>query len=162
MMAPSRPARKGKVVRSASAAAAGFFLMVLIGGCGQASPPPLVEAEGIIRLDGVPLNNAQVRFVPVGNFGPEYIATGVTDKAGRFRLTCNGRPGACACECRVLVMEADIPARLQGENAQHELAAYMRGLGGRPIPPKYTDLTASPLTAHVSADQKEYNFDLVR
>jgi hypothetical protein len=141
---------------------AGFALMALLGGCGRAPSPTIVEAEGIIRLNGVPLSNAQVRFVPVGDLGPEYIATGMTDKAGRFQLRCNGQPGACAGECRVLVMEADIPARLQGEDVQDQLVAYLRGLGGRPIPPQYADLTASPLTANVTAEQKQYNFDLRR
>jgi hypothetical protein len=121
-----------------------------------------VVVEGIVRLDGKPLNRAQVRFIPLIDFGPEYVAGGVTDEAGRFKLTCNGQPGACACENRVLVMEADIPPRLQGEGAQLELAQYFRSLGGRPIPQRYGDLVQSPLAITVSPDQHEYPLDLTR
>ena len=148
------------MVRNAHAAAA-VILLVAMAGC-KAPPPPIVEAEGVVLLDGKPLNRAQVRFIPMIQYGPEYTATGVTDEAGRFKLTCKGQPGACACENCVLVMEADIPARLQGENAQLELAKYLQSLGGRPIPPQYADLTASSLSVTVTADQKEYRFDLKR
>jgi hypothetical protein len=149
------------VIRHVIPGAAGVALVALLSGCGK-SPPAVVPAEGVIRLDGKPLKNVQVRFVAVSDAGPESIATGVTDEAGRFRLTCNGRPGACAGENRVVVTEGDIPKRLQGEDAQDELAEYLESLGGRPIPPKYSDLTASPLRANVTAGQQEYNFDLTR
>jgi hypothetical protein len=149
------------MVRTARAAVAGAALAVLLAGC-QKTPPPIVEASGVIRLDGKPLNKVQVRFIPMDGYGAEYMAAGVTDEAGRFQLTCNGKPGACACEHRVVVTEADIPPRLQSENAQAELARYLDSLGGRPIPPKYSNLADSPLEAKVTAGRAEYDFDLTR
>ena len=137
-------------------------MLTLLAGCGKAPPPPIVAAEGVIRLDGKPLNKVEVRFIPQIAFGPEYVAVGVTDEAGRFQLTCKGQPGACACENRVIVMEAELPARLKGEDAQSELAKYFQTLGGRPLPDKYASLVDSPLTASVKAGQKDYNFDLTR
>jgi hypothetical protein len=131
----------------------------LLVGCGKA-PPQIVEVEGVVLLNGKPLQRAEVRFIPVTDHGPEYLATGVTDEVGRFRLTCDGRPGACAGENQVLVMESEIPAHLKGENAQAELARYFQKLGGRPLPPRYANLAESPLTADVSAGRKEYAFDL--
>jgi hypothetical protein len=131
----------------------------LLAGCGKPTPPPIVEAGGVIRLDGKPLKKAAVRFIPTTEYGPEYYATAVTDDEGRFKLTCHGQPGACACENRVIVLESDIPARLQGEEAQLELQKYLRSLSPRP-PTKYADLTSSPLVVTVSADKTEYNFDL--
>ncbi|HJZ91221.1 MAG TPA: hypothetical protein VKE40_10135, partial [Gemmataceae bacterium] len=127
-------------------------------------PPPVVEAVGIVRLDGKPLKNVMVRFVPVNDFGSDYQASGVTDASGRFTLSCNGQPGACACENRVTVSEADIPAHLKGEDlkVQAELARYLEGLGGRPLPPKYSNLAESPLTVTVTAEQREYVLELVR
>jgi hypothetical protein len=148
--------------RNPRVAVAGAIVVAVAAGCGKAPPPPIVEVQGVIRLDGKPLKKAEVRFVPLIDFGPEYVATGVTDEAGRFKLTCKGSAGACACENRVLVMEADIPAHLQGENAQVELARYFQALGSRPVPPKYGNLADSPLTANVSAGQKEYHFELTR
>ena len=150
------------MVRSARAAVAAAGLAALLAaGCGK-TPPPIVPAQGVITLDGRPLNKVEVRFVPVEGYGGEYIAVGVTDEAGRFQLTCNGKPGACACQNRVVVIDTDPPPRLQGENAQAELAQYLQSLGGRPIPPKYGSLAESPLEAAVTAGRTEYDFDLTR
>jgi hypothetical protein len=150
------------MARNATVLVAGAVAAALLAGCGKAPPPPIVEAQGVVRLDGKPLNRAEVRFIPLIDYGPEYVAVGVTDEAGRFKLTCKGRPGACAGENRVLVMESEVPARLKGEGAQAELARYFQSLGGRPLPPKYANLVESPLTANVTAEPKEYTFELTR
>jgi len=138
------------------------ILAILAPSCGKPKPPPIVEAVGIVRLDGKPLKNVMVRFVPVNDFGPDFQASGITDESGRFTLMCNGRLGACACEHRVTISEADIPERLKGEDlkVQAELARYLESLGGRPLPSKYSNLAESPLTANVTAEQREYVLDL--
>jgi hypothetical protein len=141
----------------AALAAAAF-----ITGCGKPPPPPIVPAEGIVRLDGKPLNRVEVRFIPLIEHGPQYVATGVTDEKGRFKLTCNGQPGACLGENRVLIVESEIPARLKGEDAQLELARYFQSLGSRPIPVRYANLADSPFSVTVTADKGEYTFDLTR
>jgi hypothetical protein len=143
----------------------GVLLTVLLAGCaGKAPPPPIVPAAGIVRLDGKPLNKCRVKFVPLIEYGPDYVATGVTDEAGRVQLTCNGKPGACACENRVLVLESEIPPHLKGEDlrVQDQLARYLQSLGNRPLPPKYANLVSSPLTITVTADNQEYSIDLIR
>jgi hypothetical protein len=136
----------------------------LLGGCGKDPPPPIVQAEGTILLDGKPLNKAEVRFIPVDEVGAEYIAKGVTDEQGRFKLMCKGQPGACAGENYVIVKEADIPARLRSESAQKELDEYLnKTLGNRPIPAKYSNVANSPLRATLSTDSKtHYFFELKR
>jgi hypothetical protein len=142
-----------------------YAAVVVIGGlagCFRAPPPPIVPAEGVVLLDGVPLKKVEVRFFPMIEFGPEYIAKGVTDEQGHFSLRCNGQDGACACENRVVIMEAELPARLRSENAQEELKKYFDKLGGRPLPPRYQNLAESPLTAQVSEGQKSYRFELKR
>jgi hypothetical protein len=147
------------MLRNGMVTAAALALLV---GCGGTPPPQIVEAEGVIRLEGKPLKNVAVRFVPLDDGASQYMATGVTDKEGRFKLTCNGQPGACVGQNRVLVTEGDIPPRLQVEEAQLALARYFKELGGRPIPPRYGDLVNSPLIADVKAGQREYTFDLKR
>jgi hypothetical protein len=136
----------------------------LLGGCGKDLPPPIVQAEGTILLDGKPLNKAEVRFIPVDEVGAEYIAKGVTDEQGRFKLMCKGQPGACAGENYVIVKEADIPPRLRSESAQKELDEYLnKTLGNRPIPAKYSNVANSPLRATLSTDSKtHYFFELKR
>ena len=147
-----------EMARNASAAVA---LALLLAGC-KAPPPPIVEAEGVVLLDGKPLNHVEVRFFPMIDYGAEYTAKGITDKQGRFQLTCMGQPGACACENRVIIVEPDLPPHLRGEKAQTALARHLQSLGGRPLPPNYANLADSPLVVHVSADQKEYKFELTR
>jgi hypothetical protein len=140
------------------------LLAALAPGCGKPKPPPIVEVVGVVRLDGKPLKNVVVRFFPVDDFGPNYQGSGVTDESGRFTLVCNGRPGACAGENRVTVSEAEIPARLKGEDlkTQAELARYLQSLGGRPIPPQYSNLAQTPLTVSVTAEQREYMLELTQ
>lgn len=134
----------------------------LLAGCGKAPPPPIVPVEGVVRLDGKPLPNAQVRFIPQIDHGPEFVATGVTDKDGKFQLTCNGKPGACACEHMVLIAEAELPDRLLSEKAQGELAKYKAGLVNRPIPPKFGTLAETPLRVTPSGDKPTYDLELTR
>jgi hypothetical protein len=134
-----------------------FFLP----GCAD-PPPPIVEARGVVRLDGVPLKKVEVRFIPMIDNGMEFIAKGITDDAGRFTLTCKGQSGACACGNQVVIRESEIPARLRSETKQVELHDYLKSLGGRPLPQKYSSLVDNPLIVNVTAGQKEYLFDLKR
>jgi hypothetical protein len=145
------------------ACTAALAAVALLSGCGK-PPPPIVPAGGVVRLDGKPLNSVEVVFVPLIDHGPEYVARGVTDEEGRFSLRCKGQRGACACEHRVMVVEAELPSELKGESlqAQQDLADYLASLGGRPLPQKYASLVDSPLTVTVTAEQSEYAFDLKR
>src|SRR3974390_982259 len=124
--------------------------VILFAGCGTPPAPLIVDAEGIVFLEGKPLYNVEVRFIPVIDHGAEYVAKGVSDKSGRFTLTCKGQPGACAGENRVLVREAMLPARLKSERAQAELAQYLLSLGGRPLPEKYSNVPNNPLVVDVT------------
>jgi hypothetical protein len=145
-------------MRALQVAAAGLVL-VLGGGCRKEPPPPIIEVSGIVLLQGAPVYNAEVLFFPQIDHGPQYVAKGVTDKEGRFTLTCNGQSGACADENLVVIKDAPIPAKLQGENVQAELQKYMKSLGARP-PPRYGNVVGSPLSALVSETQRTFVFDL--
>jgi hypothetical protein len=120
--------------------------------------------EGVIRIGGKPVPKARVVFVPQTDAGPDFVASGLTDDTGRYHLTCNGQPGACAGVNRVLVLESDAPRELMGESreVQLKLAQYYRDLGNRPIPGKYGSVVQSQLRATVTTEQTEYDFDLAR
>jgi hypothetical protein len=150
------------MLRNARVAMAGVALTILLAGCGKKTPPLIIGVEGIVRLDGKPLNKVEVRFFPAIDHGPEYVAIGVTDESGRFKLTCKGQAGACAGENRVVIVEAELPSHLKGEEAQRELARYLRSLGGRPLPERYGNAAQSPLSANVSESEKEHTFELQR
>lgn len=134
---------------------------VLLPGCAE-PPPPIVEAQGLVRLDGAPLKKVEVRFIPMIDNGVEFIAKGITDDEGRFTLTCKGQSGACACGNQVVIVESEFPARLKSETKQNELADYIKSLGGRPLPQKYSNLVETPLVVNVMPGQKDYLFDLKR
>jgi hypothetical protein len=135
-----------------------LVLLTLTTGCAK-TPPPIVEVHGVVRLDGVPLSNVEVRFFPGDEFGSEYVAKGITDEAGRFTLMCKGLEGACTGENHVIVADREIPTHLLSEHRQRELAEYKQKLGPRP-PPRYGNLVDSPLKVNVQVDQKEYEMSL--
>ena len=74
----------GKTVQRKRLAIHAFFyyLVALLPlGCGEAD---IVLCGGLITLDGKPLADAAVMFIPTDGRRP---ATGKTDKEGRFKLT---------------------------------------------------------------------------
>jgi hypothetical protein len=150
-----------KHMRGLSNAPIALFLAIFCAGCGKSAPPTL-EVEGYVFLDGKPLNNVEVRFIPTITQGSEFMARGITDKDGKFKLTCKGKAGACAGDNHVLITEAEIPAHLKGERAQFELVHYLQALGSRPLPEKYTDLANNPLVVNVNSERNEYNLNLTR
>ena len=137
-------------------------LAIVLGGCRKAPKPVIVEAEGVVLLDGKPVNKAMVRFVPTMRAGPEYIAMGVTDESGHFYLSCKGQYGACVGDSHVVVMEAALPSELKGEDKGPRVGEYFRSLGARPLPPQYANVVSTPLVFEVSAEQKVYTIELSR
>jgi len=133
-------------------------------GCGGGRPP-VTEVEGVVLLNGKPLPNAQVEFLPeLSKFGAEMNSMAVTDENGRFRLTCNylQLPGAVVGKHKVTVGEAPTPQEFRGMDAasQGRYTQYMAGLKNRPIPDEYGSISKTPLTIEVTADKKEYKLEL--
>ena len=125
-------------------------------------PPPVVDAEGVVLLDGKPLKRVRVRFVPVGDYPTECQASGVTDDDGRFTLTCRDQSGASACENIVVVEESELPLELRGmsDEVRKKKTTYYQKLGGRPLPSRYSGLAANPLLVNVTAEKKKYTVAL--
>jgi len=139
-------------------------LIALLSGC-AASRPAIVPVEGVLLLNGQPVPNAEVQFVPMERgLGAEYIATGTTDERGRFALVCLGQAGACACENRVTVTDAELPEAARGGSAaaQSEMNRYYAAQKNRPIPPDYASAARTPLAVTVSAERGEYRLELKR
>lgn len=137
-------------------------LAVALTGC-AAKPPAIVPVEGVVLLDGAPLPKVNVMFFPQGEFdgASDYIAQGVTDDQGRFRLTCHGQDGACACENIVAVMD-DVPEGLSASSARTRYYEYMNSLKNRPVPDRFRSAATSPARVAVTAGQTEYRIDLRR
>jgi hypothetical protein len=133
---------------------------VLTTGCGEA-PPTIVEAEGIVLVNGRPLPRARVRLIPSIPQSSDYIAQGMTDDEGRFTLTCHGQDGACTGE-NLVVLTEDFPEELTRTSARAQLKAYRDALKNRPIPPATTNLADTPLRVTVTAEQREYKIEARR
>jgi hypothetical protein len=144
--------------------AAALAVALALTGCSK-SPPALVPVEGVVTINGLPLPNATVKFVPMlQDFGGEYIATGITDDRGHYRLECLVGPGACACENRVTVAEGPLPEKARGlsAEAQAEMTRDLESRKNRPIPPNYSTAAKTPLVITVGAGRSEYNLELNR
>jgi hypothetical protein len=139
--------------------------LVLVSACSKPAPPPIVQAGGTITLNGNPLPNASIRFVPLfKGFGGDVIAEAVSDPAGKFSLVCMGTNGACVGEHRVIVEEGPLPKEAQGESgrAQMAMTRFLQSLPNRPIPAAYGNAAQSPLTVEITADQATYDLKLAR
>ncbi len=148
-------------MRIAASAFAGL-LLALVAGCGGEVAPPIVPASGVVTLNGKPLPNAKVRFIPQVDQGSGYIAVGETDSEGRYEVKCQGQAGACACETIVTVSEGDLPEDLLGESAQRKLAVYLKSLKNRPIPRGYGSPVSTPFQITVTEGEEQYDFVLQR
>ena len=164
--------------------AAGLFAagLVALCGCGKAG---YVSVRGVVLLDGEPVPEASVAFVPEDPHGEN--ATGYTDEEGRFVMkstTVEGvKPGKY--KVRILALAEKAPptkgmsevmaakfagggsakdsTKASGEEYKQQLkesaaAAKKKRLA---TPPIYNDIDKSPLRADIPT-QTEYKFELTK
>lgn len=115
----------------------------------------LVEVHGVVKLDGEPVENARVLFLPVEHqFGPDFaLSFGVTDRQGKFQLHQNGlEAGAMEGRHRVFISKplgqgpADNEARLNRDRLEI-LRRFSMGTG-----PHDATENAIPLHYNQSSD----------
>jgi hypothetical protein len=145
-----------------------LLLLALTGlasGCGG---PKLGGVEGVVTLDGTPLPEVQVVFVPepgsaegVGN------AVGRTDSAGHYRLQSGGNAldGAGIGKYRVTVTDlgavADLSAVSPPGAGEPGIPAGPRPPKGRRFPASYGDVQLTPLKGvEVKPGEQKLNFDV--
>ena len=140
---------------------------VLTTGCFGPGVPDIVPAGGIVTINGTPLANVEVRFVPQHpGLDGNYVAKGVSDADGKFNLVLPGKTesGVCACAHRVIVLEGPMPDEAYGQSEAAQMLAlkFMATLKDRPLPKIYESLSESPLLITVVPDQREYKLELTR
>jgi hypothetical protein len=112
----------------------------------------LADVEGVVTLDGAPVGEAAVMFMPVDSkLGPS--ASGVTDDQGRFTLTTANREGAVIGEHRVAISKSEVTVVPQ----RRGLPIYRTK---ELIPPKYGMADSSGLIANVVDDENNFKFEL--
>jgi hypothetical protein len=130
--------------------------LIPLAGCGKKFPA-IVPTEGTVMLNGKPLANASVTFVPLlEQFGAESSSTGVTDEQGHFTLTCryNNQPGAAVGEHVVVIAEVPMPQEMRKVQDSRAIDAFRAKSGNRPIPADYTSFGKSPLRVTVKQGQE--------
>lgn len=136
--------------------------LVLIAGCGR-DGLNLAPVEGIVTLDGQPVADAGVVFSPIDpKQGPP--ASGATDEVGRFTLMTNNRGGAALGDHRVCISKADafgieIPAE-EFDNPDFVRRGLKVFKTKHHLPPRYSDVETSNLSAKVVDDDNFIEFSL--
>jgi hypothetical protein len=119
------------------------------------------EVEGRVTVDGAPLPDAEVRFVPGGG---GRNASAFTDAEGRYRLPA-GKDGVAAGTHRVTITDLQAMADLTtgglppqvGEGAA---APQAPGAKRRRFPVAYGDPTSTPLQVVVKGGKQTFDFAL--
>ncbi len=139
-------------------------LLSVAAGCGaQRSPVPV---SGTVTLDGKPVEGAVVWFHPAGDDKDGRVATGMTDKAGTFRLKTGDAVGVRPGEYRVVITKnvlanpnlkvPDFPDTPEGRNQRDHFVWKHFGDDQPPyrsvLPDRYGDLKITPLTCKVPGD----------
>jgi hypothetical protein len=124
-------------------------------GCG----PRVAEVQGTVKLNGTPLSDIEVYFIPDGQKGTRGPrAAAVTDPEGRFRLDLGTLgQGALIGHHRVVLVDRLALAPVPDERVEK---ARSRGPQPSRIPEKYMTATSTPLRAEVHAYSQTIDLEI--
>lgn len=143
--------KPGKFVRWLQAATPLLYLACV--GCTTAPGEPLVPVQGRVRLDGQPLTQGNLVFVPVSTDG-RYQPTTLIDRDGRYEVNCiAGRKGIPAGRYKVLAFANAGPDTLAADGSMMEPGRSL-------LPTRYHDAKTTDLTIEVAADAASEAYDL--
>jgi hypothetical protein len=135
------------------------LLLAALVGCGASSELPLVPVTGTVLLDDKPLGGAMLMFIPTGETRGQGGAAR-TDASGRFEVkTPDGKfPGAVVGSYQVVInkfVNADGTDFVPNDEIGPMDAGYTEVL-----PPNYSDLSQTELTATVPEEGRDLEFKL--
>ena len=132
------------------------FLMVLalsLAGCGDG---PSEKIQGRVTLNGDPLPNAAMQFIPIGETGGTG-ASGMTDKDGNYLLT----PHHQAAELAVGEYKVVISRRLNPDGSEPDPnTPPIESQAVETLPPHYSDRERTKLRVKIAKDKKQHDFQL--
>ncbi|NOX53834.1 MAG: carboxypeptidase regulatory-like domain-containing protein [Planctomycetes bacterium] len=127
------------------------FVFAVSGCAPTASGPKTVPVSGTVTMDGKPLANAMVRFIPEAGGRPSF---GITDAQGRYELSyTESQKGAILGKHRVEITTYGV-----GAEEDEEYGGASPGATKETVPAKYN--VNSELTAVVEDKNNEFNFEL--
>lgn len=131
---------------------------ILLAGCGPSRTSPVA---GIVLLDGQPLANASIQFIPDGT-GRD--ATGTTNERGEFVMsTFDPRDGVAPGSYKVVISppvgEVDT-TKYESAGDAMSAAARAKPAAKSKFPKKYTLPSETPLTQQVPIGKGPLKFEL--
>ena len=119
------------------------MLILVLAGCGSPHGP-LAPGRGKVTLDGKPLTDGFVKYVPTESNSLRTFPSGKIDATGAYQVFVTGHKGIPygSYKATVVVLERE------GEPAKVS------------VPSKYSNWETTPLKVEVSKDSKEADFDL--
>jgi hypothetical protein len=137
-------------------AAAGLLLFLL--GCVEARKQS--DVTGVVTLDGQPLVDASVTFVPEGEGQPAHAQT---DKTGVYHLATGMQAGATPGNYKVVVTKDDLPPMDPSWTPQQKMDARLKA-SKKPakslVPNVYTASGTTPLRCVVPVTNGKFDVDL--
>ena len=147
--------------------------MLMLAGCGAGTNPEevkfiseLVPISGVISLNGEPLTNAMVQFIPSRNSEQARAALGITDHKGAYSLqttvpsiNADKTKGALKGDYKVIISKILLPDGSAVPENISDADAMAEG-ARESVPQRYSDYENSKLTASITGENKELNFDL--
>jgi hypothetical protein len=130
------------------------LLLSSIGCFGGVDPkaPKLQPVTGFVRLDGEPLNNADIMFLPLAG---DLEASGRSDAEGKYELHVRTKNGAVAGNYKVTISK-----RVREDGSEFPEDRSNMGIGKESLPMKYVDRNLTDLTAEVTEGENQIDFDL--
>ncbi|MCA9127016.1 MAG: carboxypeptidase regulatory-like domain-containing protein [Planctomycetales bacterium] len=141
-----------------------FGCLVSLCGCGETDNlPRTVKAEGIVLLDGSPIDGASIVFAETAG---EYYARGFSDDSGRFSLDAfESKRGAVPGSYKVTVSKTVTVENSVNQKQLKSMAedAEHAATGGEDanvswvndLPPKYANFTTSGIEVTIPEDGTE-------
>lgn len=140
---------------------AGFTAALVSNGCSSSDAeegPALVAVSGVVTFDGIPVTNANITFIPLGETKgrPSYAST---DMTGVYAITsANQKPGTATGTYKVVISKfAKVDGTAFPPDADGAMAAAE---GMEHLPRKYSDADRTTLTASVPESGATIDFAL--
>ncbi len=129
-------------------------LLIGVAGC---SDSPTIECTGRVLLEGQPVANASVMFVPEDG---SHVATGRTDNEGRFCLTTVEPDDGALAGKHAVSVTAVVPVRPNPQRGATVDDAFDQVQLQWLVPQKYANPETSGLTATVGSEEHDFLFEL--
>ena len=132
---------------------------LLLTGCGPKGLQTYY-VEGIVTLDGEPVEGAQVLFLPMEQTPDSKTASGLTDASGKYTLTADGGlpgKGAVDGEYRVTVKKVEIVAARGAPKPEYDTGRPPTEYTEQKVitPPRYSLPGQTPLKVTVKKEKND-------